>query len=88
MVVRKELSKTGHQYFSFLSEEGCEYLEDYLSKRIRESEELTAKSPTITPKQRMKLFIRAGNIGDTIRDAMRAAGVVWRPYVLRSYFDT
>jgi len=87
-VVRKELSKAGHQYFTFLSEEGCEYLEDYLNERIREGEELTAKSPIITPKQRMKPFIRAGNIGDTIREAMRAAGVSWRPYVLRSYFDT
>ena len=36
----------------------------------------------------MKPFIRAGNIGDTIREAMRAAGITWRPYVLRSYFDT
>jgi len=88
MVVRKELSKAGHQYFTFLSEEGCEYLEEYLSERIREGEELTPKSPIITPKQKMKPFIRAGNIGDTIREAMRAAGILWRPYVLRSYFDT
>ena len=88
MVVRKELSKAGHQYFTFLSEEGCEYLEDYLNERIREDEELNPKSPIVTPKQKMKPFIRAGNIGDTIRKAMRAAGIVWRPYVLRSYFDT
>jgi hypothetical protein len=88
MVVRKELSKAGHQYFTFLSEEGCEYLEDYLNERTREGEELAAKSPIITPKQKMKPFIRAGNIGDTIREAMRAAGLMWRPYVLRSYFDT
>jgi len=71
MVVRKELSKAGHQYFTFLSEEGCEYLADYLSERIREGEELGPKSPIITPKQKMKPFIRAGNIGDTIREAMR-----------------
>jgi len=87
-MVRKELSKAGHQYFTFLSEEGCEYLEDYLNERIREGEELSPKSPIITPKQKMKPFIRAGNIGDTIREAMRAAGITWRPYVLRSYFDT
>jgi len=28
VVVRPELSKAGHQYFTFLSEEGCEYLKD------------------------------------------------------------
>ena len=88
MMVRKELSKAGHQYFTFLSEEGCEYLGDYLNERIREGEELGPKSPIITPKQKMKPFIRAGNIGDTIRETMRAAGIMWRPYVLRSYFDT
>jgi hypothetical protein len=25
VIVRKELSKAGHQYFTFISEEGCEY---------------------------------------------------------------
>jgi hypothetical protein len=28
------------------------------------------------------------NIGDIIRGAIRKAGFPWRPYVLRSYFDT
>ena len=88
LVVRKELSKTGHQYFTFLSEEGCEYLKDYLDERIREGEELTPESPVITPKLKMKPFIRAVNIGDIIRGAIRGAGFSWRPYVLRSYFDT
>jgi len=86
--VRKELSKAGHQYFTFLSEEGCEYLKDYLEERIREGEEITRDSPIITPKLRMKPFIRAVNIGDVIRGAIRSAGFSWRPYVLRSYFDT
>lgn len=34
LIVRKELSKAGHRYFTFLSEEGCEYLKDYLEERI------------------------------------------------------
>ena len=42
----------------------------------------------MTPKQRMKLFIRSTNVGDVIRDGIRKAGYPWRPYVLRSYFDT
>lgn len=88
LTVRRQLSKAGHQYFTFLSEEGCEYLKDYLEERIRNGESLTPDSPLITPKLRMKPFIRANNIGDTIRDAMRTAGLKWRPYVLRSYFDT
>jgi hypothetical protein len=88
LVVRKELSKAGHQYFTFLSEEGCEYLKDYLEERIREGEELTLDSPLITPRLKMKPFIRAVNIGDIIRGAIRGAGFSWRPYVLRSYFDT
>ena len=37
---------------------------------------------------KMKPFIRAGNIGDLVRGAIRTAGFRWRPYVLRSYFDT
>jgi len=88
VIVRKELSKAGHQYLTFLSEEGCEYLEDYLEERMMEGEELSPDSPLITPKLKMKPFIRAVNIGDIIRGAIRRAGFQWRPYVLRSYFDT
>jgi len=88
VMVRKELSKAGHQYFTFLSEEGCEYLKDYVDERIREGEAITHDSPIITPKLRMKPFIRAANVGDAIREAIRRAGFPWRPYVLRSYFDT
>jgi hypothetical protein len=88
VTVRKELSKAGHQYFSFLSEEACEYVKDYLEDRIREGETLAPSSALVTPKIRVKSFIRANNIGDTIREAMRAAGLTWRPYVLRCYFDT
>ena len=88
VVVRPELSKAGHQYFTFLSEEGCEYLKDYLEERMLDGEELTPESPIITPKARMKPFVRATNIGDAIRQAIRKAGFNWRPYVLRAYFDT
>ncbi len=88
VTVRKELSKARHQYFTFLSEEGCEYLKDYLEERIREEEDIVANSPIVTPKFRIKPFIRTVNIGDIIRGAIRQAGFRWRPYVLRSYFDT
>jgi site-specific recombinase XerD len=88
VVVRRELSKGGHQYFTFLSEEGCGYLKNYLEERIKGGEKLTPDSPIITPKRRTKPFVRTGNIGDAIRKAIRKAGLGWRPYVLRSYFDT
>jgi hypothetical protein len=88
VIVRKELSKAGHQYFTFLGEEGCGYLKDYLEMRMREGEKLGRDSPIVTPKERMKPFIRATNVGDIIRDGIRKAGYPWRPYVLRSYFDT
>ena len=88
VIVRKELSKAGHQYFTFLTEEGCGYLKDYLEARMRDGEKLGADSPIVTPKQRMKPFIRSTNVGDVIRDGIRKAGFPWRPYVLRSYFDT
>jgi hypothetical protein len=87
-VVRRELSKAGHQYFTFLSEEACGYLKDYLEFRIRKGEALSPDSAIVTPKQRIKPFIRTTNIGDIIRESIRKAGFPWRPYVLRSYFDT
>ncbi|MEM1552813.1 MAG: site-specific integrase [Candidatus Bathyarchaeia archaeon] len=88
VIVRPELSKAGHQYFTFLSEEGCEYLKDYLEERIKGGERLTPDAPIIRPKVTPKPFIRTVNIGDMIREAIRGAGFSWRPYVLRAYFDT
>lgn len=88
VVVRRELSKAGHQYITFLSTEGCGYLKDYLEERLASGEKLGPESAVVTPKVRIKPFIRANNIGDDIRKAMRVAGFPWRPYVLRSYFDT
>jgi hypothetical protein len=88
VIVRRELSKAGHQYFTFFTEEACSYLKDYLDMRTREGEALGPDSAIVTPKQRIKPFIRTSNIGDTIRNSIRKAGFPWRPYVLRSYFDT
>jgi len=88
VIVRPELSKAGHQYFTFLSEEGCEYLKDYLDGRLQSGEKLTPNSPIIRPKAAPKPFIRTINIGDMIREAIRSAGFRWRPYVLRAYFDS
>jgi integrase len=86
--VRVDLSKTRQEYFTFLGEEGCEYLKSYLEMRIRDGESLTRESAVITPKVAAKPFIRTINIGDAARKAIRAAGFPWRPYVLRCFFAT
>lgn len=53
IIVREELSKIGHSYTTFLSEEGCEYLRAYLENRIAEGEEITPESDLIAPKVRV-----------------------------------
>jgi hypothetical protein len=88
IVVRPGLSKAGHLYFTFLSQEGCNYLKDYLEERLRKEEKLNEDSPLITPKIPKRPFITSIKVGDLIRKALRKAGFEWRPYVLRSYFDT
>ena len=88
--VRKSISKSKKPYFTFLCEEGCEYLKQYLEWRLQRGEKLVSDSPLITPYQ-MTLagqHIRTANIGDMMRKAIRAAGFQWRPYVLRRYYDT
>jgi len=86
--VRPALSKKAHQYFTFLSEEGCDYLKAYLEMRIRNGEKMTPDSAVISPKIAKKQFIATTNIGDAARNAIRKAGFPWRPYVLRSFFAT
>jgi len=88
VVVRPALSKAKHQYFTFLTEEASGYVKDYLEDRARNGEKLSPNSAIVRPKVAEKPFIRTVNIGDMIRAALRGAGYQWRPYVLRSYFDT
>ena len=89
--VREELSKSGKKYFTFLGQEGCIYLQNYLIERIRSGEVITPESAVITPSKlayRSKHHITTINIGDLMRNAIRNAGFTWRPYVLRAYFDS
>jgi len=88
VAVRASLSKAGHQYLTFLCDEGCLYLKEYLEARMRKGEKLEASSPVVRPRYAKKEFIRTSNVGDKIRNSIRAAGHSWRPYVLRCYFDT
>jgi hypothetical protein len=95
LVVRPNLSKAGHQYFTFYPEEGCQYLKEQLELRMRSGEELTGQSAVITSLRYLKAMleekdqhIRTSKVSDSIRTAIREAGFYWRPYILRSYFDT
>jgi len=98
IVVKPQLSKTGHKYITFLTSEGCEYLKVYLEKRISQGEVLTKTSPVISVKRGYERkgkssenigsrFIVTKNITREIRNAIRPK-YDWRPYVLRGYFAT
>lgn len=98
VVVRPELSKAGHRYFTFLTKEASEYLAAYLDKRLAAGEKLQPASAVIavTPgfelkgkgkRNRGSMFITTKNVSRMIREAIRPA-FKWRPYVLRAYFDS
>ncbi len=89
--VGEDLSKSGNKYFTFLGQEGCMYLQNYLIERIRSGEIINQESAIITAAKlgyRGKQHITAVNVGDLMRNAIRNAGFTWRPYVLRAYFDS
>ncbi len=88
IVVKNNLSKAGHEYFSFIGKEGADYIKAYLEERIRKGEKLTKDSPLVIPRNQQIHFITTINIGDQIREAIRKAGFHWRPYDLRHYFAT
>jgi len=91
LIVRPTVSKGRQKYFTFLGQEGCTYLREYLEERLRRGEKLTPESPLITH-ERMeaatKRFMLTRKISHLIRQALRKAGVCKRPYVLRAYAET
>jgi hypothetical protein len=91
VIVRATLSKTRCKYITFLSEEGCTYLREYLEERIRNGESLTPETPLMgyeRSKRSGDEFLSTRKITHYIRTAMRSAGVYKRPYVLRAYAET
>ncbi len=82
-----EANKTPVRYFTFLIEEGCEYLIAYLKERRARGEELTGKSPVIaTNNKKSKALCKdkmARILASSTHRFLKA-----RPYVLRSYFDS
>jgi integrase len=101
VVVRKELSKIRKQYLTFLFEEGCLILKELLERRIKQGEKLDRDSGIIVSSEQQTKranwafgnkdtspFLRTPKISEGIREAMRAVGIPFRPYVLRVSFDT
>jgi hypothetical protein len=81
VVVRATLSKTRHKYFTFLSDEGCTYLKEYLEKRLRSGEVLKKKRPIIIYERASATlkFMTTRKISRMIREAMRRAACARTP---------
>jgi len=96
--VRVTISKIRRAYFTFLIEEGCIYLKEYLEWRIARGETLSLDTPVFghsamarKVKRRFLWGTKAGGIlrgSEENKTGIRGAGFPWRPYVLRSYADT
>lgn len=84
--VRGSLSKAGHPYLTFLTREGCHFLEIYLNSRLMKGEKLSEDSPLIS--RRGGGFLQTTSVTTLVRGAIRRAGFNFRPYLLRHYFDT
>ena len=96
IVVRRTLSKTRHQYFTFLTTSGTDKLLAYLNDRLAAGEPLHGDSAVIAPdhkyktnrsSNRGKQFLPTTQISREIRRTFRPR-FSWRPYILRAYFDT
>jgi hypothetical protein len=91
LIVKQELSKARHQYFTFITKEGCELLSNYLVGRMRAGEVLTPASPLIAPdvtKGAMRPFVKAWQVGRLVRKRLEQCSIKARTYDLRTRFDT
>ncbi|MGI0056678.1 MAG: hypothetical protein ACREAK_04810 [Nitrosarchaeum sp.] len=96
IIVRRELSKARHQYFTFCTNSATKKLIAYLNDRLVSGEPLHGDSPVIAPdykyktnrgKNQNKLFLPTSQICREIRNTFRPR-FKWRPYVLRAYYRT
>jgi len=91
LIVRKSLSKAGHQYFTFMPQQTITYIQEYLEERVKQGERLGKDSPLLgfDPRGVKKnIFLRTNLVTRDVREAILRAGFKWRPYVLRAYCDT
>lgn len=99
VIIRRSLTKRTHResdhlkygYMTFLSEEGCSYLKDYLQWRIKNGEVLNPNSPIIptekgTDEKKMGSHMTTEHVSDLLKDAIVRAGLSNRSYSLRRFF--
>jgi len=86
IVVRRELSKAKHQYVTFAGPQTCGYIIAHLRARKMKGRELDEDSPLVATRDEKHL--KTAQISAEIAEAMRLAGLDYRPYLLRHYFDT
>lgn len=88
VVVRPELSKTGSRYFSWLGTEGAGYVTSFLEERVRAGERIGPESDVYHSDASGKPFVKTTRVSESVRAAIDRAGLDFRPYNLRCYFDT
>jgi len=91
VIVRSSLSKAGHQYFSLLNGKGTDSIVAYLKERKGKGETLSKETPLMQVfgmKQTEGEFVGTANISWQIKRAITRAGFDYRPYDLRSFFDS
>lgn len=79
-----------------MPEEGCQYVKEFLERRMSNGEIIGPDSPIVTSLHWHAESLRKGStghittrkIGQPIKVAIKAAGFDYRPYILRTYFDT
>jgi hypothetical protein len=74
VIVRRKLSKAGHQYFGLLAEEGCRHVTEELERRLRLGQDLEPCSPVIGHFNTEKERHVTKAISASIREALRRAG--------------
>lgn len=96
IIVRRELSKARHQYFTFSTRSATNHIISYLNDRLSRGEPLHGNSAIVAPdyihktnrgRNSSKEFLPTPRISKIVRDTFRPR-FTWRPYVLRPYFDT
>ena len=96
IVVRRELSKAGHQYFTFSTVSATNQIMAYLNDRLSRGEPLHGDSAVVAPdyiyktnrgRNHTKEFLPTPRVSKLVRDTFRPR-FSWRPYILRPYFDT
>lgn len=90
IIVRANLSKNHRQYVTFLSDEGCIFLREYLEARLRKGEMLTPESPIVLSGYNLRHYIFTDShiFRFGVHRVIHAAGFKWRPYIFRHYFAT